>query len=252
MRLDVAVAPAFLDADALRECACAVVDVLRATSTITVAMAGGAAAVHPCLSIEEARTRAGASSEKGVLLGGEERGQRIPGFNLGNSPLEYLDPDTVGGRDIFFYTTNGTGTIRRAYAACGRPVHIAALINASAAASALAAAASASDAEGVVIACSGRYGRPSAEDILCAGLVVERVHDIMRSAGLSPEWTDGASIAAGFAASNRRNVLDVLASSEHGRFLRTIGFEEDLEFTSKLDTYEVVPVFDGGRVVCLT
>ena len=76
MILDVAVAPAFLDEDAPQGCACAVVDALRATSTITVAMASGAAAVHPCLSIEEARTRAGAWGGQSVLLGGEERGLR--------------------------------------------------------------------------------------------------------------------------------------------------------------------------------
>ncbi len=250
MILDVVVAPVFVDEDELRGSVCAVVDVLRATSTITVALANGASAVYPCLSIDEARRRAVAGGRG--LLGGEERGQFITGFDLGNSPREYLAPETVGGREIFFYTTNGTGAIRRAYAACGRAVYVAALINAASAASALASVASAGQAERVAILCSGRYGKPSAEDIFCAGLIIERVRGILGESGVSPELTDGASIAAGFAASNEHRALGVLASSEHGRYLQTIGFEEDLEFASRLDAYEVVPVFDGDRVVRLS
>jgi 2-phosphosulfolactate phosphatase len=68
MILDVVVAPVFVDEEELRGCVCAVVDVLRATSTITVALANGASAVYPCLSIDEARTRAVAGERS--LLGG--------------------------------------------------------------------------------------------------------------------------------------------------------------------------------------
>jgi len=250
MILDVVVAPVFVDEEELRGSICAVVDVLRATSTITVALANGASAVYPCLSIDEARTRA-AGGDK-ALLGGEERGQFIPGFDLGNSPREYLSPETVGGREIFFYTSNGTGAIRKAHAACGRAVYVAALINASSAATAMASAASAGHVERVAILCSGRYGRPSSEDIFCAGLIIERVRGILAESGASPQFADGASIAAGFAADYRHRALEVLASSEHGRYLQTIGFEEDLEFASRLDGYDVVPVFDGDRVVRLS
>ena len=249
MRLDVVVAPTFVDEDELRGCVCAVVDVLRATSTITVALAGGAAAIHPCLSIDEARSRADALGRESGLLGGEEMGKLIPGFDLGNSPLEYLASDVIGGKDIFFYTTNGTGAIRKAYAACGQPVRIAALINASSAAMALGAAASAGHAEGVAILCSGRYGKPSAEDIFCAGLIIDRVGRLLEQSGESSQMTDSATIASGFAAMNRHHALGVVASSEHGRYLQTIGFEDDLEFASRLDAYDIVPVFDGDRGV---
>jgi phosphosulfolactate phosphohydrolase-like enzyme len=131
-------------------------------------------------------------------------------------------------------------------------VYVAALINTSSAASALASAASAGAVERVAVLCSGRYGKPSSEDIFCAGLIIERVRGILGGSGASPELTDGASIAAGFAAGNRHRALEVLASSEHGRYLQTIGFEEDLEFASRLDAYDVVPVFDGNRVIRLS
>jgi 2-phosphosulfolactate phosphatase len=251
MKLDVVMAPVLLpNGDEQQGCVCAVVDVLRATSTIITALASGAAAVYPCLSVDEARSRAGAIPGDRRLLGGEERGKSIPGFDLGNSPLEYLVPGTVVGKEIFFYTTNGTGAIRRAHSACGGPIYIAALINASAAASKIVAATLAVQAAGIAIVCSGSYGKPSAEDVFCAGLIIDHLGGMLGGNGVSTELTDAAGIAAGFAAGNRQHPSDVLGSSEHGSYLRTIGFEEDIEFASRLDTYDVVPVFDGDRISC--
>ena len=249
MKLHVIVSPAFLNKDDLRGCLCAVVDVLRATSTITTALVSGAKAVYPCLSIEEARNRAASLGREHSLLGGEDRGQFIPGFDLGNSPLEYKNADVVGGKNIVTYTSNGTGTIRKAYEGCGSPVYIASLINISAVSSAITIAAISQQVEGIAILCSGRYGNPSAEDLFCAGLIIERITIELGKKEKVSELTDGARIAVGFAIANEGLSLDVLSSSDHGRFLQTIGFSQDLEFASQLDTYDAVPVFDGERVV---
>ena len=101
MKLDVIVSPAFLKEDDLRGCLCAVVDVLRATSTVTTALVTGAVAMHPCLSIDEAKESAIAFGRERSLLGGEEKGQFIPGFDLGNSPLEYIAAEVVVVRKGF-------------------------------------------------------------------------------------------------------------------------------------------------------
>jgi 2-phosphosulfolactate phosphatase len=251
MKIDVIVSPAFLEEGDLKGSLCAVVDVLRATSTITAALVSGAAAFHPCLDIEEARKGAAMFGRELSLLGGEDRGQFIPGFDLGNSPLEYIDAKVVGGKDVFFYTSNGTGAIRRAYAECGRPVYIAALINLSAASSAIVETASAGKAEGIKILCSGRYGKTSAEDTFCSGLMVRMAANRLREFGVPPDLTDSATVAAGFAGANKGRGLDILASSEHGRFLQSLGFAPDLDFTARLDSYDAVPVFNGERVVLL-
>ena len=248
MKLDVIVSPAFLSEGDIKDCLCAVVDVLRATSTITTALISGAKAVYPCLSIDEARNRAASLGREHSLLGGEDRGRFIPGFDLGNSPLEYKNADVVG-KNIVTYTSNGTGTIRKAYAGCGSPVYIASLINVSAVSSALAMAAVSRQIEGIAILCSGRYGNPSAEDLFCAGLLIERITAELGKKDEVSELTDGARIAVGFATANEGLSLDVLSSSDHGSFLQTIGFSQDLEFASQLDTYNAVPVFDGERVV---
>ena len=83
-----------------------VIDVLRASTTITWALASGASCVIPCLEVEKARAKA-AEIGTDVLLGGERAGELIEGFDLGNSPSEYTR-EMVDGKTIVFTTTNGT------------------------------------------------------------------------------------------------------------------------------------------------
>lgn len=213
-----------------------------------VALATGAAEVRPCLDAAEARKRAELLGPGLCLLGGEERGYRIPGFALGNSPLEYRDPKMVAGKTICLATTNGTAAIRRAYAKSGAPVYIGALVNVSAVARVMVEEAVAGAARCVALVCSGQDSHPAAEDLYCAGLIARQVDEGLRHAGMTPCLGDGAWSAAEFAAANQGRPLEVLAASEHGRYLQAIGFGEDLKFSSQLDVYSVVPVFDGTRV----
>lgn len=249
MDLDVLFTPSFAGELDIRGWRCAVVDVLRATSTTVTALASGAAAVYPCVDIAEAREGAAGCPQGSGLLGGEERGEMIPGFDLGNSPLEYLDRRVVAGKVIFSYTTNGTGAIRAAHAGSGLPVYVASLLNLSAAASAMLEDAGAGSPRGLAVICAGRYGGPSLEDIFCAGLIVEKLAGVLGERGERPQLRDGAQIAAGLAVAGESHSLDVLTSSEHGRFLESIGFAEDLKFASRVDEYPIAPVFDGERVV---
>src|SRR5437016_8631836 len=67
-----------------------VIDVLRATTTIVHALAAGCVCVRPCAEVEEARTIADGLRAGKVLLGGERSGQPLTGFDVGNSPAEYV------------------------------------------------------------------------------------------------------------------------------------------------------------------
>jgi len=249
MKIDVVAAPAFLQDEQLHGQLCAVVDVLRATSTIIVALASGALEVRPCMDAAEARERAAGLGKVRFLLGGEEKGQRIPGFDLGNSPLEYLPTETIAGKILLLSTTNGSGTIRKAHVASGLPVYIAALLNASAVSLAIMKAAISTSIGGIAIICSGRCGQPADEDFFCAGLLADQVSMTLLAAGIEHELTDGARIAAAFAQAKRESALSVLRESEHGRYLKSIGFAEDIDFASALDRYDITPVFDGERIV---
>ena len=43
-------------------------------------------------------------------------------------------------------------------------------------------------------------------------------------------------------------VLKMFHLSEHGKFLTSIGFDTDLEISSKIDSYPFIPIFRNGVV----
>src|SRR3954468_15627041 len=67
----------------------AVIDVLRASTSIATALSNGARAVIPLESSDEVVTRAKAFERRDVRLAGERKMLPIPGFELGNSPSEF-------------------------------------------------------------------------------------------------------------------------------------------------------------------
>ena len=248
MKIDVVLTPKLLSDSDCKGSLCSVIDVLRATTTIVVALAKGATAIYPCHDATEARKRFESTGGKNILLGGEEKGLRIPGFHLGNSPLEYRSSDLIAGKTIFFATTNGTPTMQKTHSCSGIPVYIASLVNLPAAASMIVKTAIGGSPAGILLVCSGRYGTPSAEDLYCAGLLAGNIIDKLLDAGISSELGDGALIATGFAVGDGEKALKVLSESEHGRYLQSIGFNADLEFASQVGSYDVVPVFDGNCI----
>ena len=131
--LQVHLLPQLVTEAQLRGGVAVVIDVLRATTTMTHALANGATTVMPCLSIEEAHTIAaevagikrGSADEPlaaegranaGVILGGERHGELIPGFDLDNTPTKY-SPEAIGGKTVIFTTTNGTKALQHCRAA---------------------------------------------------------------------------------------------------------------------------------------
>ena len=107
---------------------CVVIDTLRATSTIITALANGCEQVIPVEEVGQAtRLRASVGGDTMAVLGGERGGQKIPGFDLGNSPLEY-GPEHIYGKTLILTTTNGTLAIGKAETASR--TYIGAMINA--------------------------------------------------------------------------------------------------------------------------
>ncbi|HEU5479078.1 MAG TPA: 2-phosphosulfolactate phosphatase, partial [Candidatus Tumulicola sp.] len=83
----------------------AVIDVLRASTTIATALANGARNVVPLESADAVMTRAKQLERADVRTAGERKMQPIPGFDLGNSPRE-MTREAVDGKTVLFTTTN--------------------------------------------------------------------------------------------------------------------------------------------------
>ena len=130
-----------------------VVDVIRATSTICQALDSGYERVLCAAEVEDARRLR--DELEGVTLGGERLGVRIDGFDLGNSPQEYLEPRSPV---LSMSTTNGTRAIVAAVERCDR-VLVASLLNLDAV-----VAAAAEPGEDVVVVCAGVKGAFALDD----------------------------------------------------------------------------------------
>ena len=208
-----------------------VADILRATTTITFAIANGARSITPVLTPDDAFEFA--ANQPNTIICGERRGKKVNGFNLGNSPCEYTKT-AVSGKQVVLTTTNGTRTLWACRAA--KQVLVGCFLNLQAIINALL------QVEGeVVIACAGREGSYCMEDTVFAGACV---------ASLSAEHlTDAAEAANILYRAHRRNLLGMLNNSYHGRKLAEIGLADDLEFCAQLNLVDVVPFQIDGHIV---
>lgn len=207
---------------------CVVVDVLRASSSITTALLNGCAGIYPIEEPSEAFPFADGSE---VLACGERKGVKIPGYHLGNSPREF-SREVVGGKRLVMCTTNGTRAVRSG--AAYRRAFIGCFLNARAVASRLAG-----QSDDVTILCAGREGGFSIEDALCAGMILSE---------LEGEMTDAAVASAAVSDEYRDRIEEILLESEHGRFLQRIGFGDDISYCARVGTVDVVPeVVQSGK-----
>ncbi len=210
------------------------VDVLRATTTITEVLRAGAASVQPLLSVDDL-ARAYAVMPPGTCVrGGERGGVRIAGFELDNSPRA-IDPECVRGRRVLFTTTNGTAALLHARAA--RRIVLAAFTNLTAVCRSIV-----NDPGAIRILCAGTRGQISLDDALVAGAIVDRLSPARRlsedDAGrLCMEAWRHACVQPG-------GVLRSLHLSRGGRNLERLGFDADVEFCAQIDVHDVVPTFD--------
>ena len=220
----------------------AVVDVLRASTTIAVALANGARTVVPFESPDEAITRSRQLERGEVLLAGERRNAAIPGFDLGNSPLEFTT-EVVSGRNIFMTTSNGTRALLGLQGA--REVVIASYVNLAAVTAMLRAAARA-DAQ-ILIVCAGEEGHFSLEDAACAGRYVRTITNQKASITID----DGAYACELIDREYGDNIAKIFEDSSHGKALAQAGFGDDLVACAAVDSHPVVPIYQDKQITRL-
>ncbi|MCB9366860.1 MAG: 2-phosphosulfolactate phosphatase [Calditrichaeota bacterium] len=235
MNIKVFATPREWNEDDVRGTTAIVIDVLRASSTIVQALTNGAREVVPVSTPAEAGEFAAKAGRADVILGGEREGKLIEGFDLGNSPLEYTK-ERIGGRTIVFASTNGAPALVRCKSA--EHVIVGSFNNFSATVNAAREL-----GRDVAIICSGRNGKFSMEDFVCAGKLVE---GISKSNG--PLDQDGAQAALDMFRYYRSQIVEVVRGCFHGRFLADAGFAPDLEHCARVDSHQVVPALIEGKI----
>ena len=227
-----------------------VIDILRATSVMSVAMAGGAKQIVTTRDVDQARQIAGAMPTP-PLLCGERACVPIEGFDCGNSPSEY-PPERVAGRELVVTTTNGTKAIEAASLA--KEVLLGCFLNLTAVVDRLDPTAN------VALVCAGTDGFITMEDVLFAGAVVtlcqSRFENPLAIEALPPLELNDESLLAGqtwqswfgrhpqsgaFAIPESDALAARLAESRGGKNVIRAGYSADLTQCAQIDSISIVP-----------
>lgn len=228
--VEVSLTPPLIDQDALAGRITVVVDILRATSCMVTGLANGVKEMVPFVDKDECFKM----REKGYKIAGERGGKKIKGFDLGNSPYDYLD-DSLKGVGVAITTTNGTVAIQRSLNS--EEVVIGAFLNISALSKYLLSA-----KKNIHIACAGWRGKVNLEDTLFAGDLISR---------LVPEYTpvgDSALIAQLALQSCESSLHREILFSDHAKRLGK-EYTRDIELCTTIDKYPVIPIYESGYLI---
>ncbi len=232
-----------LKPESLPDTVCVVFDVLRATSSMTTALANGATRIFPVQEIADALELR--RQHPKALLAGERDGLRILAaqtggvdFDLGNSPREFTAA-RVAGREIIMTTTNGT----RALKACTGARHIlaGALLNLSAVSAWL----ESNKPPRLLIVCAGTFEQAAYEDTWAAGALCDLLWKSYQGAPVA----DSAQIARETYLAGKSDPLGALQHSRNARrLLASPDLRDDVAVCWRRDVLSVVGEMRGGAL----
>ena len=208
-----------------------VVDIFRSTSCIVTGLANGVAAIKPVGEIDETLEL----GKRGYIMAGERGGKKVDGFDMGNSPFEYMEEDLVG-KKVAISTTNGSKTILKSAGA--DEILIGAFLNLKATVDYLL-----DQKKSVVIHCAGWKGAVNIEDTLYAGALIDELVEEMETSG------DSAILAHQLYVGNHENTEAIAGESSHAKRLTGFGVEKDLVFCMTENEYNIVVKLEGDHLV---
>jgi 2-phosphosulfolactate phosphatase len=241
MKIDVFFSPVAVTAPDTAGRTVVVVDVLRATTSIAVALFNGAKAVVPAVSTEEALRLAQNLERDDVVLAGERKSVRVPGFALGNSPLEFT-AEVVRGKTVVLATTNGTPAFQCVGNA--REVIVMAAVNFGVVVTKCRSVLA--QHGDLVILCSGREKQFALEDAFAAGRLAKV---LLPEGGLRRvQLNDGGLASLELARHYGEKWLRAMRASTHGQDLEELGFGEDIKACAVENTHPVLALYAERRI----
>ncbi len=233
--LEVCLSPALVHLYNTKDVVVVIIDIFRATSTITAVLHNGAKCVIPVASVAEC-------IELGKIIpnsitAGERDGKIAEGLQYGNSPLEY-SPGFIADKTLVLTTTNGTRLLHMISGAS--EIVIGSFLNLTAVCSYLM-----SSGKNVLLACASWKDRFNLEDTLFAGAVVDRI-----GAEFSINC-DSARAARHLYMCSEGNFREYLKDSSHYLRLSAYGLQDDLAYCATADLHPVVPVLKGKEIVVI-
>ncbi len=214
-----------------------IIDVLRATSTITTALYNGAASVIPVDTVSGA-IQLGQTLPDSITAG-ERDGRVAEGLAHGNSPFEY-PTDFVRGRTLVLTTTNGTKLLHMALEKGAGEIITGSFPNFSAVCTHLLAS-----NKNVLLGCAAWKDRVNLEDTLFAGAVIDRIGKAFTMN------CDSSHMAHSLYRLAKDDLFGYMRDQDasHYHRLMNYGLEKDIRYCLTPDGANILPVFDGLRLV---
>lgn len=229
--IDVCLSPDLMHLYPVSDRVVVVVDILRATSCMVTALAHGVKSIRPFANLEECR----AMKTQGYFTAGERNGEKVDGFDFGNSPFEYMN-ENLRGQKIAFTTTNGTQAIAKSQGA--KQIIIGSFLNLSAVGEYLK-----NGNDNVLVVCAAWKGKVNLEDTLFAGALVERLKDHIK-----PDC-DAPLAAQRLYNLAKKDLVDFLKDSSHVKRLNRLHIHKDIAFCVTPDQYSIVPKLVDGELI---
>lgn len=226
-KVDICLTPELIHQHELEGKIVVVVDILRATSCMVTGMAKGVAEIMPVSTLDECRALKGL----GYFTAAERNGSKAEGFDMGNSPFEYMRAE-LKGQKVAVTTTNGTLAIHKSLMA--DEILIGAFLNIQAVADYLL-----TKSQDVLIVCAGWKGKFNLEDTLFAGALASLIKEKFVYEGDVP-------LAAEAMYENMQADLEsALQQSAHAQRLAKMDVTKDISYCSQLNEYTVIPKLFG-------
>lgn len=231
--LEVCFSPALIHLHDIIESVVVVIDILRATSSICVALHHGVECIVPVATVEESE----AYRQKGYLVGAERNGEMLEGFDLGNSPFSYMT-DEIKGKRIALSTTNGTQAINAALEA--KVMVAGSFLNQDVLCDWLIR-----QEHNVLLLCSGWKNSFNLEDTLFAGAVASRI----QSHFTLNRMRDAVMASMHLYDIAKSDLFGFLGESSHRKRLEKLNIEKDIEYCLSPNSAPVIPVLRNGALV---
>jgi 2-phosphosulfolactate phosphatase len=226
-QIQVVLSPGMIPLYELENKTAVIIDILRATSSMCVAFQEGAEQIMPVETVAEA-----SSFKIGKFLcAGERDGQKLDGFDFGNSPFDYLQGN-LKGKTIVMTTTNGTQAINQSKFA--KKVVIGSFLNIDILCEWLA-----TQPNDILLVCSGWKNKFNLEDTLFAGAVVNRLKD-------DYDIHDDAAIMANTLwEASKDDLVDYILKASHAQRFERLGIQKDIEYCLQMGIIRIIPELNG-------
>ena len=234
--LTTCLSPALLNLYDVNSSIVVIIDILRATSTISAALFNGAKSVIPVDNVADCIKL---GKQMDVITAGERDGKIAEGLKYGNTPLQYSE-EFIKGKTLVLTTTNGTRLLHMALAAGAKGIITGSFCNLSSVCDYLLA-----QNKNVILACAAWKDRINIEDSLFAGAVINQIKsnfDIN---------CDASKMAESLFNQGKKNLFNFMRDNNASHFQRLMGFglENDIRFCLTIDNANILVVYDEGRLI---